>query len=397
MRKISRDEGFTITELLVATAILLLVIGAVLTTFKNAVQINDAASQLGDSTQNLRAGTNMLIRDLMMAGRVFGAEGVALPTCAGEQKFVRPGPTAGFFNTVQVNTDETGATVQSTLNLPSITTGYQLGPSIKSSSTDVVTIMTVDEFTPSINAQPTISRNPKIEGVIASDGKSITLATDSPWLVRDTVNDTQPLQIGDLVLVKGQTNALLTVTAVGANFIRFDDNANDPFHFNQACNPPNWPMGTVGGMNNDGSCPAAVAPSTQTCFATPVTLFRAMMITYYVDNATTPGTPRLTRQINMFPPTALAGVVEDLDLTYDLVDGAVNPAAVPSLPWTDNSRVPPITYNSNQIRKVNVHVGVRSEQISKPTQDYVRNHISTAVDVRSLASVDKYKTTGDIQ
>ena len=44
-----------------------------------------------------------------------------------------------------------------------------------------------------------------------------------------------------------------------------------------------------------------------------------------------------------------------------------------------------------------MHVGVRSEQISKPTQDYVRNHISTAVDVRSLASVDKYKTTGDIQ
>jgi hypothetical protein len=395
--KVSRDEGFTITELLVATSILLLVIGAVLTTFKNAVQINDTASQLGDSTQNLRAGTNLLIRDLMMAGRVFGAEGVALPTCAGAQKFVRPGPAAGFFNTVQVDTDETGAQVQSTLNLPSITTGFQQGPSIKGSPTDVVTIMTVDEFTPSINAQPTISRNPKIEGVIAADGKSITLPTNSPWLVKDTVADTQPLQIGDLVLVKGQTNALLTVTAVGATFIKFEDNANDPFHFNQACNPPNWPMGTLGGMNPDGSCPAAVAPSTQTCFATPVTLFRAMMITYYVDNTTTPGTPRLTRQINMFPPTALAGVVEDLDLTYDLVDGAVNPAAVPSLPWTDTSRIPPITYNSNQIRKVNVHVGVRSEQISKPTQDYVRNHILTAVDVRSLASVDKYKTTGDIQ
>ena len=47
----------------------------------------------------------------------------------------------------------------------------------------------------------------------------LRLPTDSPWLVRDTVNDTQPLQVGDLVLVKGQTNALLTVTAVGATFI----------------------------------------------------------------------------------------------------------------------------------------------------------------------------------
>ena len=49
-----------------------------------------------------------------------------------------------------------------------------------------------------------------------------------------------------------------------------------------------------------------------------------------------------------------------------------------------------ITYNSKQIRKVNLHVGVRSETMSKPTQDYVRNHISTSVNVRSLASVDRY-------
>ena len=62
-----------------------------------------------------------------------------------------------------------------------------------------------------------------------------------------------------------------------------------------------------------------------------------------------------------FTPQTLSGVVEDLDLTYDLVDAALNPTAVPSLPWTDNSQNPPVNYNSNQIRKVNVHMGVRSE------------------------------------
>ena len=98
-----------------------------------------------------------------------------------------------------------------------------------------------------------------------------------------------------------------------------------------------------------------------------------------------------------FPPMALAGVVEDLDLTYDLVDGATTRPPSRTLPWTDTTQNPAVTYNSNQIRKVNVHVGVRSEQLSKPTQDYVRNHISTSVDVRSLASVDRYKTTGEVQ
>ena len=121
-----------------------------------------------------------------------------------------------------------------------------------------------------------------------------------------------------------------------------------------------------------------------------MTLFRALMITYYVDNTTVPGTPRLTRIVNHFTPQALAGVVEDLDLTYDLVDGVINPTEVTALPYTDVETG--VTYNSNQIRKVNIHVGVRSEVLSKPAQDYVRNHITTSVDVRSLASVDRYKT-----
>ena len=58
------------------------------------------------------------------------------------------------------------------------------------------------------------------------------------------------------------------------------------------------------------------------------------------------------------------------------------------MPYTDTGAG--VTYSSNQIRKVNIHVGVRSEMISRPTEDYVRNHISTSVDVRSLASVDRY-------
>src|ERR1035437_127367 len=119
--KIPRENGFTITEMLVSTTVMLLVVAGALTTFRNAVAINDAASQIGDSTQNLRAGTNLLARDLMMAGRVFGAEGVALPTCAGAVAFARPGPVAGVFNTVGVAVDGT----TTTLNLPSITTGYQ--------------------------------------------------------------------------------------------------------------------------------------------------------------------------------------------------------------------------------------------------------------------------------
>src|SRR4051812_22561728 len=120
MPTLTRDDGFTLVELLVSMTIMLLVTGAALTTFSNGLVVNDSASQLSDSNQNLRAGTNQLIRDLMQAGRIVGPEGIPVPTGAGVQAFARPGPTTGLTFSVVVDSD-------TTLNLPSITTGYQQG------------------------------------------------------------------------------------------------------------------------------------------------------------------------------------------------------------------------------------------------------------------------------
>jgi hypothetical protein len=236
------------------------------------------------------------------------------------------------------------------------------------------------------------------EGTITPDGTSVTLAANSLWLLGDTVNDTPKIQVGDLVLFKGQDgNAIQTVTRVDATHIYFDlnDATNDYFHFNQpnATTDINHPLYSVKQVGQT-LCPwGAVCPPTATvlmtaasAWALPVTLFKALMITYYVDNTTTPGTPRLTRLVNNFTPQALAGVVEALNLTYDLYDGVTNPTGITSLPVVLNG----VPYSEGMIRKVNLDVGVRSDTLSKPMQDYVRNHITTAVNVRSLAAVDRY-------
>jgi prepilin-type N-terminal cleavage/methylation domain-containing protein len=362
MHRRSTERGFTLTELLVASTVTLLVIGAALTTFKNALQINDSAAQLADTNQNLRAGTNQLIRDLMQACRIIGAQGIDMPA-GGVTPFVRPGPAAGLtFNLV---VDD-----QNTLNLPCLTTGYQLGATINGSQTDMVTIMTVDEFMPVLTTlAPATTANASTTGAtMAADGSSATLPATSLWLLGDPTQDSPPIQVGDLVLFKGaSTTAIQTITSLDTTHIYFA--TNDYFHFNQraATTVPINQLITGGGA---------------------ISLFRALMITYYVDNTTTPGTPRLTRLINHFTPQALAGVVEDMDLTYDLVDSVSNPVNITTLPYTDP--VTNITYNSNQIRKVNIHVGVRSEIMSNPVRNYVRNHMSTSVDVRSLASVERY-------
>jgi hypothetical protein len=110
------------------------------------------------------------------------------------------------------------------------------------------------------------------------------------------------------------------------------------------------------------------------------------MYTYWVEEETA-GVPRLMRALNFFDPTALAGVVEDLDITYDLVDGDVNPVGVDDLPH----ELEDVVFTANQIRKVNVHLGVRSENISARTDDYLRSHVSTVVSIRNLAFVDRYE------
>ena len=398
MRRLTSEDGFTITEMMVATAVVLVVLSGALTTFRNALMINDSASQLADANQNLRAGTNTLIRDLLMAGRLIGTEGIAMPTGPGIT-FARPGPVVMNFPMV--------ADGDPTLQLPSITTGYQLGPVIPTgcttcTPTDMITIMTVDEFMPFVSTPPANPGAPTgAEGTISPDGTYVQFASASQWIDGDTVNDTQKIKVGDLVLYVGASgNAIQTVTSIDLSAKRIYFAQGDFFHFNQP-NATNEvagtgrPLATLKRSNTNPAttitwptlCPAPGTVMTAgSNFCSQVTLFKAMMITYYVDNTTTPGTPRLTRVLNNFTPQALAGVVEDIDLTYDLYDGTVNPVGVQFLPQLIGG----VTYTSNQIRKVNVHVGVRSETISQPIQDYVRNHITTSVNVRSLAAVDKY-------
>ncbi|MGC4085049.1 MAG: prepilin-type N-terminal cleavage/methylation domain-containing protein [Vicinamibacterales bacterium] len=363
-RSFSSERGFTLTELMISTAILLLVTGTALGTFRNAMNMTDMATQFADANQNLRAGSNQMVKDIMQAGRIIGPEGIPVPNGAGAQAPRRPGPpgTSLMFD------------VTTTTNLPDITSGQHLGPIVRGSSTDVITLMTVDPFMPTIETPPSGSTNPN-EGTIAPSGASVTLPATSLWLVGDPASDTPPVHVGDLVLFKNPRGmAIQTITRVDGTHIYFD--ANDWFNFNQR----NAPQGTVMQIKD--------TTSTSTAWVEKTSLFRVMMITYYVDAVTTPTAPRLMRVVNNYTPQALAGVIEDLDFTYDLVDGVNNPVEIPNLPYTDSTAG--VTYNANQIRKVNVHIGVRSESISRVTNDYVRNHISTSVDVRSLASVDRY-------
>ena len=137
-----RQDGFTLVELMMATAITLIVLATATGTFKNALLLNDTATLVADSNQNLRAGTNVFVRDFMQAGRGIPTGGIPIPSGAGATALLRPGPP--LTPAVVLNFNNTTQTT-----LTAVTTGYRLGPVIANRTspanpTDIVTMLALD-------------------------------------------------------------------------------------------------------------------------------------------------------------------------------------------------------------------------------------------------------------
>ena len=125
------------------------------------------------------------------------------------------------------------------------------------------------------------------------------------------------------------------------------------------------------------------------------------MITYYIDNVTDPNRPRLVRRINNGSATtydntsgtALAFDVDNLQISYDLVDGVTNPAEVKFTADDSNGtgRCSPNPCSPNQIRKINITLSGRSRTTLRQTRQYLRNSLTTQVSLRSMSFIDRYR------
>jgi hypothetical protein len=205
---------------------------------------------------------------------------------------------------------------------------------------------------------------------LAADGSSLGVGQFSTW-ISDPVSG---IKAGDLLLFSNSFGtAIQTVTGVSGTTVLFA--AGDPFNFNQR----NVTRGSI----------VQIIGTTGTFLKTDVA--RVQMLSYYLelDNGTPP-TPRLMRRVNFAAPQALAGVVDGLAITYDLLDDPVNPVypvRQTSLPATIGLK----QFGASQIRKANLRLSVRSEAKSTVTNDYLRNTSNTVVSLRSLSYRDRYE------
>jgi hypothetical protein len=262
--------------------------------------------------------------------------------------------------------------------LPAVTVGPGCGPVVNGVATDMVTTLAVDTV---LDTVPVNSFNVNAHTATVSTPAQATGGLDISTGSGDDV------EVGDLMMfTKGSLSALVYVTAFDGNQT-FTFATGDPMNLNQF----------VAALNGTVDDLSATPPTT----ANSASVSRIRMITYYLDNTIDPTTPRLIRHMNWGAPAlpvnqrglTVAFAIDNLQFTYDMVDGVTNPSGVKMVAadLAGTGRCAPSACSPNQIRKVNVYLAGRSTQTFSLTRRFFRNALETQVSLRSLALVDRYR------
>jgi prepilin-type N-terminal cleavage/methylation domain-containing protein len=387
-----RENGFTLIELMAATAILIVVISGATSALILTQHAADEAILEANVQENLRAGMHFIVRDLMQAGEGIPPEGIALPNdIAGVSAVNRPGTATIFANAGAPGNP-------SYLVLPAVVPGSGLGLRATSVNpktnavliagaqpTDIINIFYADNTLVDVagnylNSFPiNQAAGPPCNGTIAVTGASVKLA--AACFTMPGVGNT-PIAPGNLLLFTSAAGtALAYVTSVAGQTINFAK--GDPANVNQT----GLPNSTLATLEAAGG---------------PTAVTRVWMVTYYIDSATNPACPQLIRQVNYpgfpaaapaYPPTPIGECIEGLSISYDVYNSTDPAGTYPLGPGDAPQPVAPDL--PSQIRAVDVFLAARSEvpYVEGSNRSFVRNNISTQVSLRGVAFVNQFNTS----
>ena len=363
------EAGFSLVELMVAMVVVLVVMSGAVTTLTNTYRSAENARGIIDVNNNLRIGADLMVRDFIQVGQGLPTGRVVqVPNGASALRIQRPHPQGSTCTQWDAGLAA----------MPAVTVGPGCGPVVNHVATDMVTTLAVDSVLDTI---PVNSFNLNAHTATVSTAAQATGGLDISTGSGDDV------EVGDLMMfTKGSVSALVYVTAFdGVQTFTFAP--GDPMNLNQFADPLN---GTVNDLAN-------TAPTT----VNSANVSRIRMISYYLDNTVDPTTPRLMRHMNWGAPAlpvnqramTVAFAIDNLQFTYDMVDGVTNPAGVKMVAadLAGTGRCAPNACSPNQIRKVNVYLAGRSTQTFSATKRFFRNALETQVSLRSLALVNRYQ------
>ncbi len=368
------EAGFTLVELLVTLGITTVILGATMAALGDAVKATDAATLITGLNDSLRNGMDLMVRDLLQAGQGLpSGRVIQIPSGTGSVPIRLPGPpgTSYTFTGTAYCPPPTADCAQ----VAAIVPGPGLGPVVDGQQTDMITMLEADSAFDQVRLT-----------AFATNGSTITIESG----VDITDGGPDDVRPGDLLMLsKGSTSALMQVTGVSGQQVAFG--SSDSLLLNQSAATD----GTILDLR------AAAPTETPSPVYLPTTATRIRMISYYIDVVTDPLHPRLVRRLNNGNAvtfdntlgTAVSFDIDNMQVTYDLADGLVNPANVrmTDADLQGTGACAPSPCSPNQIRKANIMLSGRSRLPMRGTRQFFRNRLFTQVSLRSLAFVDRYR------
>ena len=340
-----KEQGFSAVEVLISVVITLILLGGTMSSFNRSVGLSEESRLMADLEQNLRAGINFTVQDFLTAGWGIPTGGIPIPSGTGAVAVKRPGPPG----TVYTFGEEV---------LAAVNPGAGLGPTSGGQATDMVNILYADN---------TLLLNTKPLQAIATNGANVTVDAATP-----ITGIRNPISAGDLIAFNNALGSTIQyVSRVVGQVIYFD--TGDPLSLNQ----PGASQGSIIQLRT-----TVVKNGNTTYTYPPTTATRVWLITYYLDFTTDSTMPRLIRRVNNRAGAAVALVLENFHLSFDLVDGVTNPTNVSN---------PTDPYSPNQIRKANIFMSGRSTTTMRATGEFLRRTLTTQVSLRSLSFIDRYR------
>ena len=337
-RSTNRESGFSLLEMTIAMALGTLVLGAAVQLYSQGVGATWTVSQRAELQQDFRATSNMLTKDLSLAGEGLG-NGTQIPLPSAVTPVYGCDQTKCYLGSLNTSAGKyplqplpplTGTTPY----LYGLIPGYQLGPTLTSNpnATDVVTVAYADNafylncYQATVTAAGQVTFAPStipVNGVVPAFPPAGCLpnGVTAPQAVNDSLLGLTP---GDLVYfpawnVVGEVTGAIatgTVTVNGTTYpsyiVPFAN--SDPLHMNQTA------AGATAGLNGAALNSADLQATSGYCPC------RLLVITYYIDNTVSP--PRLMRQISGHSPMPVTDGVAYMKFSYDLFNDGTNTPAV---------------------------------------------------------------------
>ena len=231
-----RQRGFSLMEMVVATGLGSLVVAAAVQMYVQGVGASGMVLQRAEMQQDFRAASNMLLKDLSLAGAgLSNGAAIQLPTSSTSPVYGCDQTPTCHINGGSVNFPVQGTTPY----LYGLLTGYDLGPTLYAAqgATDIVTVVYTDPNFYLDCYTATVTSTSTVTFTLNSSSPNCTApATSSIQGINDASTGLTP---GDLVLfyfTSGSSTVPIVAEVYGAatSSTTATFNTGDPMAMNQA-------------------------------------------------------------------------------------------------------------------------------------------------------------------